>query len=119
MTDEKTRTIRRWNDSRIGENPIRFLPPAIILARKHRWLWPYRSRRAALRARQRGQAFAIAVCGHVVAKNQPLVVAGITHDPRFAGSPFLKQHRFRFYAEVSLPAPNAPGIQSGLSLELG
>jgi len=23
MTDEKTRTIRRWNDLRIGENPIR------------------------------------------------------------------------------------------------
>src|SRR6266480_3207719 len=23
MTDGKTRTIRRWNDSRIGENPIR------------------------------------------------------------------------------------------------
>jgi hypothetical protein len=61
MTDGKTRTIRRWNDSRIGENPIRFLPRTIILARKHRSLWPYRSRRAALSARQRGKAFGVAV----------------------------------------------------------
>jgi len=52
MTDGKTRTIRRWNDSRIGENPIRFLPPAIILARKHRWLGHTVPRRAALRAHQ-------------------------------------------------------------------
>jgi GAF domain-containing protein len=87
---------------------------ATVLTRKHRWLWPYRSRRAALSGRQRGKAFAIAVCGHVVAKNQPLVVTGITHDPRFAGSPFLTQHRFRFYAGVPLPGPNASGIQSGL-----
>jgi hypothetical protein len=37
------------------------LPPALILARKHRWLWPYRSRRAALSAREGGKAFGVAV----------------------------------------------------------
>ena len=114
MTDGETRTIRRWNDSRIGENPIRFLPPVLILARKHRWLWPYRSRRAALSAREGGKAFGVALCRHVVAKNQALVVTDLARDPRFAESPFLKQHRFRFYAGVPLPGPNAPGIQSGL-----
>jgi GAF domain-containing protein len=114
MTDEKNSHNQAVERFTYRGKCYSLLPPAIILARKHRWLWPYRSRRAALRARQRGQAFAIAVCGHVVAKNQPLVVTGITHDPRFAGSPFLKQHRFRFYAGVPLPAPNAPGIQSGL-----
>ena len=111
MTDGKTRTIRRWNDSRIGENPIRFLPPALILARKHRWLWPYRSRRAALSAREGGKTFGVAVCGHVV---QPLIVTDLVRDSRFAESPFLKQHRFRFYAGVPLPGPNASSIQSGL-----
>jgi hypothetical protein len=90
MTDGKTRTIRRWNDSRIGENPIRFLPPALILARKHRWLWPYRSRRAALSAREGGKAFGVALFGHVVAKNQPLVVTDLARDPRFAESPVPK-----------------------------
>lgn len=87
---------------------------ATILTRKHRWLWPYRSRRAALRARQRGKAFGVGLCGHVVVKNQPLVVTDLARDSRFAGSPFLKQHRFRFYAVVPLPGPNASGIQSGL-----
>jgi hypothetical protein len=114
MTEGKTRTIRRRNDLRIGENPIRgrrrsndphkkaslalaipFTPRCAEGTSKRQGIWG--------RAR-----------GHVVVKNQPLVVTGITHDPRFAGSPFLTQHRFRFYAGVPLPGPNASGIQSGL-----
>jgi hypothetical protein len=55
MTDEKTRTIRRWNDSRIGENPIRARRRSNDPHKKA--LLADRSRRAALSARQRGEAF--------------------------------------------------------------
>jgi GAF domain-containing protein len=87
---------------------------ATILTGKHRWLWSYRSTPDALSAREAGKAFGVGLCGHVVVKNQPLVVTDLARDPRFAESPFLKQHRFRFYAVVPLPGPNAFGIQSGL-----
>ncbi len=55
MTDGKTRTIRRWNDSRIGENPIRARRRSNDPHKKA--LLADRSRRAALSARQRGEAF--------------------------------------------------------------
>jgi len=34
MTDEKTRTIGRWNDLRIGENPIRAFAASVNSGRK-------------------------------------------------------------------------------------
>jgi len=34
MTDGKTRTIRRWNDLRIGENPIRAFAASVNSERK-------------------------------------------------------------------------------------
>jgi GAF domain-containing protein len=70
--------------------------------------------RCAERTSERARHLRSRSAGTPVAKNQPLVVTGITHDPRFAGSPVLKQHRFRFYAGVPVPGPNASGIQSGL-----
>jgi len=36
MTDVKTRTIRRRNDSRIGENPIRAFAASVNSGRKKR-----------------------------------------------------------------------------------
>ena len=119
MTDGKTRTIRRWNDSRIGENPIRFLPPAIILTRKHRWLWPYRSCRAALRARQKGKAFGGRALRAVVAKNQPLVVTDLARDPRFAESPFLINMDFAFTPECRCLVPARLAFRAAFSLESG
>ena len=88
MTDGKTRTIRRWNDSRIGENPIRARRRSNDPHKKA--LLADRSRRAALSAREGGKAFGVALFGHVVAKNQPLVVTDLARDPRFAESPVPK-----------------------------
>lgn len=42
------------------------------------------------------------VCGHVVAKNDLLVVEDMLKDPRFANNPFLLQHGIRFYAGAPL-----------------
>ena len=40
----------------------------------------------------------LSMCGHVVASGQPLVVADITRDPRFANNPALSSQGVRFYA---------------------
>jgi hypothetical protein len=118
MTDGKTRTIRRWNDSRIGENPIRFLPPAIILARKHRWLWPYRSTARCAHVKE-ARHLGVALCGHVVAKNQPLVVTDLARDPRFAESAFLINMDFAFTPECRCLIPTRPAFRAAFSLESG
>ena len=39
---------------------------------------------------EKAKAFGVAVCRHVVAENQPLVVTDLARDPRFAESPFPK-----------------------------
>jgi hypothetical protein len=92
---------------------------ATIFTRKHRWLWPYRLRRAALSGHQRGQAFPIAVCGQVVAKNQPLVVAYLARDPCFAESPFLINMDFAFTPEYRCLVPARPAFRGAFSLESG
>ena len=45
---------------------------------------------------------ALSLCGHVVAGGEPLVVADVLRDPRFAANPLQKEHRVRFYAGVPL-----------------
>jgi hypothetical protein len=118
MTDGETRTIRRWNDSRIRENPIRFLPPAIILAKKASLALaiPFHG---ALSAREGGNAFGVALCGHVVAKNQPLVVTDLARDPRFAESPFLINMDFAFTPECRCLVPARLAFRAAFSLESG
>ncbi len=52
----------------------------------------------------------ISVCGHVVAKNQVIVIEDFARDRRFANNPLLKEHGIRFYAGVPLLAPNGQPI---------
>ena len=54
----------------------------------------------------------ISVCGHVVAKNQVMVIEDLARDRRFANNPLLKEHGVRFYAGVPLLAPNGQPIGS-------
>ncbi len=52
------------------------------------------------------------LCGHVVADNEPYVIADIQKDRRFFGNPLLREHGFRFYAGVPVHAPNGQPIGS-------
>lgn len=63
-------------------------------------------------AKARQTARNVSVCGHVVAKNQVMVVEDLARDRRFANNPLLKEHGIRFYAGVPLLAPNGQPIGS-------
>jgi predicted PurR-regulated permease PerM len=63
-------------------------------------------------AEARGTPRDVSVCGHVVARNEILVVRDLARDPRFANNPFLKERGFRFYAGVPLRGPNGLPIGS-------
>jgi hypothetical protein len=54
----------------------------------------------------------VSVCGHVVAKNEVMVIEDLARDRRFANNPLLKEHGIRFYAGVPLLAPNGQPIGS-------
>jgi len=61
-------------------------------------------------AKSRQTARNVSVCGHVVAKNQVMIIEDLTRDRRFANNPLLKDHGIRFYAGVPLLAPNGQAI---------
>ncbi len=63
-------------------------------------------------AKARQTARNVSVCGHVVAKNQVMVIEDLARDRRFANNPLLKEHGIRFYAGVPLLAPNGQPIGS-------
>ena len=63
-------------------------------------------------AQTRQTARNVSVCGHVVAKNQVMVIEDLARDRRFANNPLLKEHGVRFYAGVPLLAPNGQPIGS-------
>jgi predicted PurR-regulated permease PerM len=44
----------------------------------------------------------LAVCAHVVASDDSLVIEDVARDPRFADNPMLGEHGLRFYAGVPL-----------------
>ena len=69
-------------------------------------------------ANARQTARNISVCGHVVAKNQVIVVEDLARDRRFANNPLLKEHGIRFYAGVPLLAPNGQPIGSLCLMDL-
>jgi predicted PurR-regulated permease PerM/methylmalonyl-CoA mutase cobalamin-binding subunit len=48
----------------------------------------------------------VSLCGHVIAKDEVLVVRDLARDPRFANNPFVKERGLRFYAGVPLRGPN-------------
>ena len=48
----------------------------------------------------------ISLCGHVIAKDEVMIVRDLARDPRFANNPFVKEHGLRFYAGVPLRGPN-------------
>lgn len=63
-------------------------------------------------AKARQTARNVSVCGHVVAKNQVMVIEDLARDRRFANNPLLKEHGVRFYAGAPLLAPNGQPIGS-------
>jgi len=63
-------------------------------------------------AKSRQTARNVSLCGHVVAKNQVMIVEDLARDRRFASNPLLKEHGIRFYAGVPLLAPNGQPIGS-------
>ncbi|MGE5214237.1 MAG: AI-2E family transporter, partial [Nitrospirota bacterium] len=54
----------------------------------------------------------VSLCGHVVAKDEVLIVRDLARDSRFANNPFVKEHGLRFYAGVPLRGPNGFPIGS-------
>jgi GAF domain len=48
----------------------------------------------------------VSLCGHVVAKDDALIVRDLARDPRFANNPLVKERGLRFYAGVPLRSPN-------------
>ncbi|MEO7319865.1 MAG: AI-2E family transporter [Chthoniobacteraceae bacterium] len=69
-------------------------------------------------AQARQTARNVSICGHVVAKNQVMVIEDLARDRRFANNPLLKEHGIRFYAGVPLLAPNGQPIGSLCLLDL-
>ncbi len=69
-------------------------------------------------AKSRQTARNVSVCGHVVAKNQVMIVEDLARDRRFANNPLLKEHGIRFYAGVPLLAPNGQPIGSLCLMDL-
>lgn len=58
------------------------------------------------------------VCGHVVAKNEIMVVDDLVRSRRFANNPMLKEHGIRFYAGFPIHAPNGQPIGSLCIMDL-
>jgi len=54
----------------------------------------------------------VSLCGHVVARDEVLIVRDLTRDPRFANNSFVKERGLRFYAGVPLRGPNGLPIGS-------
>jgi GAF domain-containing protein len=63
-------------------------------------------------AESRSTSRDVSLCGHVVAKDDALIVRDLARDPRFANNPFVKEHGLRFYAGVPLRGPNGFAIGS-------
>ena len=57
-------------------------------------------------AEARSTSREVSLCGHVVAKDEVLIVRDLARDPRFANNPFVKERGLRFYAGVPLRGPN-------------
>ncbi|OAI56319.1 hypothetical protein AYO49_04515 [Verrucomicrobiaceae bacterium SCGC AG-212-N21] len=54
----------------------------------------------------------VSACGHVVAKNELMVIEDLARDRRFANNPLFKEHGIRFYAGAPILAPNGMPIGS-------
>jgi predicted PurR-regulated permease PerM/GAF domain-containing protein len=54
----------------------------------------------------------VSLCGHVIAKDEVLIVRDLARDPRFANNPFVKERGLRFYAGAPLRGPNGFPIGS-------
>jgi predicted PurR-regulated permease PerM len=69
-------------------------------------------------AREGSTPRSVSVCGHVVARNDVLVVEDLARDRRFANNPLLKSRGLRFYAGVPLRGPSGLAIGSLCLLDI-
>lgn len=60
----------------------------------------------------------VSACGHVVAKNQVMVIEDLARDRRFANNPLFREHGIRFYAGIPLLAPNGQPVGSLCLMDL-
>ncbi len=60
----------------------------------------------------------VSICGHVVAKNEIMIVDDLMRSRRFANNAMLKEHGIRFYAGFPLHAPNGQPIGSLCIMDL-
>lgn len=63
-------------------------------------------------ARSRQAPRDVSVCGHVVAKNEIIIIEDLARDRRFASNPWIKARGLRFYAGAPLHAPGGQPIGS-------
>ena len=69
-------------------------------------------------AKTRQSPRSLSVCGHVIAKNEVMVIEDLARDRRFANNAMLREHGIRFYAGVPLLAPNGQPIGSLCVMDL-
>ncbi len=63
-------------------------------------------------ARERSTPRSVSICGHMLEKNETLVVEDLARDRRFANNPLIKARGLRFYAGVPLRGPGGFPIGS-------
>ena len=63
-------------------------------------------------ARARHISRDVAVCGHVVASNEVLVIEDLARDRRFVNNPLLRERGLRFYAGAPVRAGNGQPVGS-------
>src|SRR4030095_16745516 len=100
--------------ARVFEVPIAL----ISLVDRHRQFFNSQTGLAEGLGKARQASRNLSVCGHVIAKNQVMVIEDLARDRRFANNPLLKEHGIRFYARVPLLAPNGQPIGSLCLLDL-
>jgi GAF domain len=61
----------------------------------------------------------VSICGHVIAKNEVIVVEDLARDRRFANNPLLKEHGIRFYAGFLPPMDSLSGHSACLTSNHG
>src|SRR5436305_3660860 len=108
-------TPREANFDRVTERLTKLfkVPMALVtLIDKDRQWFKSEAGLPANLAEARSTSRDVSLCGHVIARDEILIVRDLARDPRFANNLFVKENRLRFYAGVPLRGPNGFPIGS-------